>query len=786
MQFNLKAEPHIIVDKQRFKLAFSLVEMSVVIAVMAFILVMTLTAAQSGAKIYKIKENKQRIESIQNALRAYFARNNRLPYPADPSLTVSNANFGIENTTTLSTTNGFINQGNGTGSFPRAHIVWGAVPVATLGLDLANAYDSYGNVIDYIVPTHIANPIQTTVSEFNGWQKYMYERTTVTPCPRPALCPSTSLFASQTSNTGGGTPYTYLSSYNLRVINNRNATAVPASINNMSYAIISHGANGSCAWNKNGTRNSEDGSNNLLITSNEKYNCFRYWVGGNLGFSTGPWYNTTRYGYITNTGSSTPDSPITLYGGNSASDFDDVVAWESLESIFLAGSDVTKYASISQQNNQSEWVAASGSPGGIYYVDGATKNVGINVTSPAQKLDINGNFQLSGGSILLKQPSPGTLSSEIIANSSDLSLFYNSAAATPEIKLTNGATTFNGTITSNGNIATTGNLYLTTDGSSRLGIGTSTPSYPIHVAYGITPNLKNISPNNQNYSYYRNGNNNDVRGQQCDSSSNNNDRGCSNDIGIYSPNASVAAQSFGTVSDRRTKKNFSPTDNLKDLETISKLKITNYNRIDGNKQEKKLIAQEVEELYPNAIIGATGFIPNVYQNAKIKSIKSDKSKTTTLMLDIGNVKDISKGDTIKLLYNDTEYQGIAVKLSPLTISIKDFKQTKNKNIFVYGKFVNDFKTIDYDAISMLNVSAVQALNTKLNNLEKTILQHDNILNKAKNINETDILNDIKRLKSQNVLKTLFLTMLAVYSFILTICVVLIYKKTIKMSAVKES
>ena len=39
-------------------------------------------------------------------------------------------------------------------------------------------------------------------------------------------------------------------------------------------------------------------------------------------------------------------------------------------------------------------------------------------------------------------------------------------------------------------------------------------------------------------------------------------------------------------------------------------------------------------------------------------------------------------------------------------------------VFVYGREVDDFRTVDYQAISMLNVSATQALLKRIETLEK--------------------------------------------------------------------
>ena len=65
---------------------------------------------------------------------------------------------------------------------------------------------------------------------------------------------------------------------------------------------------------------------------------------------------------------------------------------------------------------------------------------------------------------------------------------------------------------------------------------------------------------------------------------------------------------------------------------------------------------------------------------------------------------------------------------------------KETTVFVYGKQVNDFHIVDYDALSMLNVSATQALskrnkaleakqsnlNTSLNNIEQQALKLDKL------------------------------------------------------------
>ena len=67
-----------------------------------------------------------------------------------------------------------------------------------------------------------------------------------------------------------------------------------------------------------------------------------------------------------------------------------------------------------------------------------------------------------------------------------------------------------------------------------------------------------------------------------------------------------------------------------------------------------------------------------------------------------------------------------------------------EEVFVFGREVNDFHTVDYEAISMLNVSATQELYKRLKALEK-----ENTALKAQ-VQEKEFVQDkeLKELKTQ--------------------------------------
>jgi septal ring factor EnvC (AmiA/AmiB activator) len=54
-------------------------------------------------------------------------------------------------------------------------------------------------------------------------------------------------------------------------------------------------------------------------------------------------------------------------------------------------------------------------------------------------------------------------------------------------------------------------------------------------------------------------------------------------------------------------------------------------------------------------------------------------------------------------------------------------ETTEKEVFVYGREVNDFRTVDYDAIAMLNVSATQQIKKDSDSAEDALRKENEIL-----------------------------------------------------------
>lgn len=169
----------------------------------------------------------------------------------------------------------------------------------------------------------------------------------------------------------------------------------------------------------------------------------------------------------------------------------------------------------------------------------------------------------------------------------------------------------------------------------------------------------------------------------------------------------IFADTFIAFSDERIKNIKGQSDSAADLKTLLGIKITDYTYKDtiakGNRPQKKVIAQQVEQVYPQAVTMSTDVVPDIYRNA---ALKDGWVQLAT---------DLKVGDRVKLI--GEKQKGIYAVVEVREGAFRtDFKPVSDK-VFVYGREVKDFRTVDYEAISMLNVSATQELAKRLEKLE---------------------------------------------------------------------
>ena len=183
---------------------------------------------------------------------------------------------------------------------------------------------------------------------------------------------------------------------------------------------------------------------------------------------------------------------------------------------------------------------------------------------------------------------------------------------------------------------------------------------------------------------------------------------------------SIAARDFAAYSDARIKNIVGITNSAKDLETINTLQITDYTMKDKimyrNKPVKKVIAQEVEKVYPQVISINTGFIPNVY--AVPSKIEKTNNGYLLSFTNKHNLSNTAKKVQVMTERVTNEYNIVSIP-SDTQVEIKADNLDQRK-LFVYGEQVNDFRSVDYDGLTTLNISATQELSKLINAQNKKI------------------------------------------------------------------
>ncbi len=138
------------------------------------------------------------------------------------------------------------------------------------------------------------------------------------------------------------------------------------------------------------------------------------------------------------------------------------------------------------------------------------------------------------------------------------------------------------------------------------------------------------------------------------------------------------------------------------------IRVTDYEFIDkvdhGERQEKKVIAQELKEIYPQAVVdNITKVVPDIMQFAP--------DKAGWVNLENHNLK---IGDIVRLVHATgiEELEVLAIKDNAFQVAFE-----LEEDVLVYGRQVSDFHTVDYDAVAMLNVSATQAQQALIEQLQ---------------------------------------------------------------------
>lgn len=142
--------------RKRDNSGFSMIQMSLLLAVAGIILAAVIPGGKTTDDAEKIAVTKQRMKAVENAMQSFMAANLRRPCPANLDTAVGNAAFGTEQRTVASNTVscGSTWRLSSQDTDIYGNTFWvsaGAVPTKTLNLPDDYAFDGYGHRIIYMV-----------------------------------------------------------------------------------------------------------------------------------------------------------------------------------------------------------------------------------------------------------------------------------------------------------------------------------------------------------------------------------------------------------------------------------------------------------------------------------------------------------------------------------------------------------------------------------------------------------------------------------------------------------
>jgi len=186
------------------------------------------------------------------------------------------------------------------------------------------------------------------------------------------------------------------------------------------------------------------------------------------------------------------------------------------------------------------------------------------------------------------------------------------------------------------------------------------------------------------------------------------------------------------ISDSRVKTDINDISNA--LNIINQLNPKTYNKLDDKDKFKQFgfIAQDVEKVIPEIVNTESEYIANVYSDGTYNNKIITVSKNIRNILNIGNkIKTILNNDGHKeyLVGASNHHNRNKKRISIIKNIIDDYsfeveeeiKMNENdNNIFVYGVFKEDFKTLDYNSLFSINFKATKELYNIINDLQERI------------------------------------------------------------------
>jgi hypothetical protein len=167
------------------------------------------------------------------------------------------------------------------------------------------------------------------------------------------------------------------------------------------------------------------------------------------------------------------------------------------------------------------------------------------------------------------------------------------------------------------------------------------------------------------------------------------------------------------------------------LDTIRLIQPKRYGYVDtlarGGRQVFGFIAQQVESTIPDAVTTGSEFIPNMYDRCVAEGDSNGLTRITleTKTVDILPQTDPSGNERpIRIkLYTKTDQEVVATLDSTVSSNVFTVKELlPDTTYFAYGQEVNDFKTLNKDAIFTVATAALQEVDRQLQSSKQRVQQ----------------------------------------------------------------
>jgi hypothetical protein len=252
--------------------------------------------------------------------------------------------------------------------------------------------------------------------------------------------------------------------------------------------------------------------------------------------------------------------------------------------------------------------------------------------------------------------------------------------------------------------------------NGNVGIGTTTPYCPLHVDTNV---YKYVGSSSGGRAYFHSGETSVV--------SNSKHIAIRANGVVWSDNTT----GFVATSDRRIKKNIVDVPDNLALQMVRDIPCRYYEYKDtlysGTEKTIGFIAQEVAEVLPMAISIQTSIIPN--EMRKLENVSWEQIENTYKL--ITDIQDDVSGVKYRF-YVSNDLSGNEERKEIIGNSDNTFTfDSSYNNVFIYGKEVNDFHTLDKQKIFSLHHSAIQEIDRiqqqhiiDISNAQSTIQSHE--------------------------------------------------------------